>query len=52
VVEYLPAGSFLERPSAVGNNPKTALNEWLNIHFGFDAGKAPDNELLISQGGE
>jgi cephalosporin hydroxylase len=48
VIENLPAGSFLDRPWDVGNNPKTAVNEWLKQHPGFEIDKEIDNKLLIS----
>jgi len=48
VIEDLPAGSILDRPWDVGNNPKTALHEWLNFHPEFVIDKGIDNKLLIS----
>jgi cephalosporin hydroxylase len=48
VIEDLPAGSFPERPWDVGNNPKTALHEWLKTHPEFEIDKSIDNKLLIS----
>jgi cephalosporin hydroxylase len=48
VVEDLPAGSFPDRPWDVGNNPKTAVLEWLKIHPEFEIDKDIDNKLLIS----
>lgn len=48
VVEDLPAGSFPDRPWDVGNNPKTAVNEWLKTHPEFEIDKGIDNKLLIS----
>jgi len=48
VVEDLPAGSFPDRPWDVGNNPKTAVHEWLKIHPEFEIDKDIDNKLLIS----
>ncbi len=47
-VEDLPAGSFQDRPWDVGNNPKTALYEWLKSHPQFEIDKNIDNQLLIS----
>ena len=32
VIEDLPKGSFPDRPWDVGNNPKTAVFEWLKSH--------------------
>jgi cephalosporin hydroxylase len=48
VVEDLPAGSFPDRPWDVGNNPKTAVHEWLKTHPEFVIDKDIDNKLLIS----
>jgi cephalosporin hydroxylase len=48
VVEDLPAGSFSDRPWDVGNNPKTAVHEWLKQHPEFEIDKEIDNKLLIS----
>jgi len=48
VVEDLPPGSFPDRPWDVGNNPKTAVHEWLKSHAEFEIDKEIDNKLLIS----
>ena len=48
VVEDLPARSFPDRPWDVGNNPKTAVHEWLKTHPEFEIDKDIDNKLLIS----
>ena len=48
VIEDLPAGSFTDRPWDVGNNPKTAVYEWLKTHPEFEIDKRIDNKLLIS----
>jgi cephalosporin hydroxylase len=48
VVEDLPAGSFPDRPWDVGNNPKTAVHEWLKSHPEFEIDKDIDHKLLIS----
>ena len=48
VVEDLPAGFFPDRPWDVGNNPKTAVHEWLKSHPEFVINKDIDNKLLIS----
>jgi len=47
-IEELPAGSFPDRPWDVGNNPKTAVLEWLKSHPEFEIDKDIDNKLLIS----
>lgn len=48
VIEDLPAGSFPDRPWDVGNNPKTAVHEWLKQHPEFQIDKEIDNKILIS----
>lgn len=48
VVEDLPSGSFPDRPWDVGNNPKTAVHEWLKSHPEFEIDMGIDNKLLIS----
>ena len=47
-IEDLPAGSFPDRPWDKGNNPKTAVHEWLKTHPEFEIDKDIDNKLLIS----
>ena len=47
-IEDLPAGSFPDRPWDVGNNPKTAVHEWLKSHPEFEIDKDINNKLLIS----
>ena len=48
VIEDLPAGSFPDRHWDKGNNPKTAVHEWLKTHPEFEIDKDIDNKLLIS----
>lgn len=48
VIEDLSVGSFPDRPWDVGNNPKTAVYEWLKNHTEFEIDKEIDNKLLIS----
>ena len=48
VIDDLPAGSFPDRPWDVGNNPKTAVRDWLCRHPEFVIDKDIDNKLLIS----
>ena len=48
VIEDLPEGSFPDRPWDVGNNPKTAVDEWLKLHPEFEIDKEIDDKLLIS----
>lgn len=47
-IKDLPAGSFPDRPWDLGNNPKTAVHEWLKNHSEFLIDKDIDNKLLIS----
>jgi cephalosporin hydroxylase len=49
IVEDLPEGYFKEkRPWGIGNNPKTAVQEFLKSHDQFVIDIAIDNKLLIS----
>ncbi len=49
IVEYLPDGYFSQkRPWGIGNNPKTAVNEFLNGNNNFEIDYSIDNKLLIS----
>ena len=48
VIEDLPAGLFLDRSWDVGNNPKTAVHEWLKSNPEFEIDNAIDNKLLVS----
>lgn len=49
IVEHLPEGYFKEkRPWGIGNNPKTAVAEFLASNKDFDVNTAIDNKLLIS----
>jgi cephalosporin hydroxylase len=48
VIEDLPAASFTDRPWAPGNNPKTAVREYLKTHPEFEIDKRVDHQLLIS----
>jgi cephalosporin hydroxylase len=47
-IEDAPAGLFSDRPWGVGNNPKTAVHEFLKSHPEFEIDKDIDNKLLIS----
>ncbi len=47
-IENLPPGSFPDRPWDIGNNPKTAVHEWLKSHPEFEIDKEINNKLLIS----
>ena len=48
VVEELPAEFFADRPWGPGNNPRTAVREFLKRHPEFEIDKRIDNKLLIS----
>lgn len=48
IVEDLPAGMYPDRPWGPGNNPKTAVWEYLKTHPEFEIDKNIDNKLLIS----
>jgi cephalosporin hydroxylase len=48
IIEDLPAGSFPDRPWDKGNNPKTAVWEYLKTHPEFEIDHEIDDKLLIS----
>jgi cephalosporin hydroxylase len=48
VVEDVPAEMFPNRPWGPGNNPKTAVREFLRTHDEFEIDKQMDHKLLIS----
>jgi len=48
IIEDMPAGSFPDRPWDKGNNPKTAVWEYLKIHPEFEIDKGVQNKLLIT----
>lgn len=48
IIEDLPDAMFPDRPWGVGNNPKTALWEYLKTHSEFEIDKSVDHKLLIS----
>lgn len=48
IIEDLPGGMFPDRPWGVGNNPKTAVREYLKTHPEFEIDKRVDHKLLIS----
>ncbi len=47
-IEDLPPGSFPDRPWDIGNNPKTAVHDWLKSHPEFEIDKEINKKLLIS----
>jgi cephalosporin hydroxylase len=48
VIEDLPSDYSSNRPWGIGNNPKTAVSEWLRDHPEFEIDSEIDNKLLIS----
>ena len=48
IIEDLPADMFPHRPWGPGDNPKTAVHQYLETHPEFEIDKRIDNKLLIS----
>jgi cephalosporin hydroxylase len=48
IVEDMPKAMFPDRPWGPGDNPKTAVWEYLKTHSEFEIDKSIDNKLLIS----
>jgi cephalosporin hydroxylase len=48
VVEDMPVDAFDDRPWAPGNNPKTAVFEYLKSHPEFEIDTGMDHKLLLS----
>ena len=48
IIEDLPDEMFPDRPWGVGDNPKTAVWEYLKTHPEFEIDKSIDHKLLIS----
>ena len=48
IVEDMPAEMFSDRPWGPGDNPKTAVWEYLKTHPEFEIDKQIDHKLLIS----
>lgn len=48
IIEDLPDDIYPDRPWGVGDNPKTAVWEYLKTHSEFEIDKAIDNKSLIS----
>ena len=48
IVEDMPDTSFPDRPWNKGNNPKTAVREFLKKHRNFVIDKTIQNKLLIT----
>jgi cephalosporin hydroxylase len=48
IIEDMPADMFPDRPWGPGDNPKTAVREYLKTHPEFEIDKQMDHKLLIS----
>jgi cephalosporin hydroxylase len=48
IIEDMPAEMFSDRPWGPGNNPKTAVWEYLKTHPEFESDKQVNHKLLIS----
>ena len=48
IIEDMPATMFPDRPWGIGDNPKTAVREYLNSHPEFEVDEDIQNKLLIS----
>lgn len=48
IIDDLPAGYFSDRPWDVGNNPKTAVQEFLRGNTRFEIDREFENKLLIT----
>ena len=49
-VEFFPKGYVKDRPWDVGNNPMTAVWEFLKHNKNFEIDKNIDNKLMITEG--
>lgn len=48
IIEDMPDNMFSDRPWGIGNNPKTAVWEYLKNHPEFETDKSIQNKLLIT----
>ena len=48
IIEDMPAEMFPDRPWGPGDNPKTAVREYLKTHPEFEIDKHIDHKLMIS----
>ena len=48
IIEDVPAGSFPDRPWGPGDNPKTAVHEYLKTHQEFEIDKSIQHKLLMT----
>jgi cephalosporin hydroxylase len=47
-VEDMPPGFFANRPWDVGNNPKTAIRQWLAGHSEFEVDSTIENKVMVT----
>ena len=48
LIEDMPENAYPDRPWSKGNNPKTAVWEWLKTHPEFEIDKGIQNKLIIT----
>jgi len=48
IIEDMPEGFFQDRPWGKGNNPKTAVQEFLRTNDRFEIDREIENKLLIT----
>lgn len=48
VIEDLPENTYSDRPWGIGNNPKTAVHQFLNENDSFEIDKSIENKLLVT----
>ncbi len=48
LIEDMPSDAYPDRPWGYGNNPKTAVREYLKTHKEFENDKSIQNKLLIT----
>jgi cephalosporin hydroxylase len=48
VIEELPEGMYPDRPWGPGDNPATAVRDYLRTHPEFEVDRRVDDKLLIS----
>jgi cephalosporin hydroxylase len=47
-VDDMPPGFFSDRPWDVGNNPKTAVRQWLAGHADFENDAEMQSKLMVT----
>lgn len=48
IIEDMPEGWYKDRPWGKGNNPRTAVHQWLKSHMNFEVDKSIDHKLVIT----